>query len=69
MSESNAGYSQARQAARDLLQGERSSGSFTVGKTTVILSKGRSLASEPEELEPYPQVDLPPADDYGTWLK
>jgi hypothetical protein len=69
MSESNTGYLAARSAARELLQGEQSSGSFTVGKTTVILSKVRVITSEPEELEPYPKVDLPPADDYGTWLK
>jgi|GEM_PF-6398915 len=69
MSQSNTGYLEARTAARDLLQGDQASGSFTVGKTTVILSKVRVIQSEPEELEPYPQVDLPPADDYGTWLK
>jgi len=63
------GYLQVREAAREILQSTEPSRSFHVGETHIVLSKVRVL----ESLEPIPalyaKLDLPPADDYGTWLK
>jgi hypothetical protein len=63
------GYTQVREAAKGLLQGREPTRSFKVGETNILLSKVRVLEAAEPLPEPYPKVDLPPADDYGTWLK
>ncbi|MBT9486446.1 MAG: hypothetical protein IV093_02945 [Rubrivivax sp.] len=63
------GYTLVRKAARELMQGDERGRSFQVGGTHITMSKVRVLESAEPVPEPYPQVDLPPADDYSTWLK
>lgn len=63
------GYTLVRNAARELMNGDERSRSFQVGETHITMSKVRVLESAEPVPEPYPQVDLPPADDYSTWLK
>lgn len=63
------GYTLVRNAARELMQGDERARSFQVGGTHITMSKVRVLESGEPVPEPYPQVDLPPADDYSTWLK
>ena len=62
-------YTIVRDATREFMQGNESSRSFQIGETRIMLSKVRVLESAEPVPEPYPQVDLPPADDYSTWLK
>ena len=69
MAQTETGYTQVRNAARELMQGSEKSRSFSVGETRIMLSKVRLLESAEPEPEPYPKVDLPPAGDYSTWLK
>lgn len=59
---------QFRQATSELQSGARSR-EVTVRGAKIIISKlGRTEASE-ELPEEYPKVDLPPADNYDSWLK
>lgn len=69
MSQSDTGYTRVREAARELMQGTEHSSSFQIGDTHIMLSKVRLLESAEPIPDPYPKVDLPPADDYSTWLK
>lgn len=69
MAHADTGYTLVRDAARELMQGDERSRSFQIGDTRIMMSKVRVLESAEPVPEPYPQVDLPPADDYSTWLK
>ena len=69
MARTETGYNRVRDAARELMQGSERSRSFQIGETQILLSKVRLLESAEPEPDPYPKVDLPPADDYSTWLK
>lgn len=69
MAHTDTGYTIVRDAARELMQGNERSRSFQIGETRIMLSKVRVLESAEPLPEPYPKEDLPPADDYSTWLK
>lgn len=69
MTQSETGYKQVRDAARELLQGSQPSRTFQVGETRIVMSKVRVLESNEPMPDPYPKMDLPTADDYSTWLK
>lgn len=69
MAHADTGYTTVREAARELMSGNERSRNIHVGETRIVLSKVRVLVTDEPEPEPYPQMDLPPADDYSTWLK
>lgn len=69
MAYTDVGYAQVREAAREVLQGGERCRSLQIGETHITLSKARLLEPPEPPPEPYPSVDLPPANDYSTWLK
>ena len=69
MADLNVSYVQVRDATRDLLKSAQPSRTIEVGGTKILVSKVRVLETNEPMPDPYPKTDLPPADDYGSWLK
>ena len=59
---------QFRQATNELQSGARSR-EVTVRGAKIIISKLQHTEASGELPEDYPKVDLPPADNYDSWLK
>ena len=69
MSQQNAEYTNVQRAARELFEGTEPGKVINIGGSKITLSKVRHLEAGAEMPAPYPEVDLPPADDYVSWLK
>ncbi|MBU6440349.1 MAG: hypothetical protein KGJ03_00850 [Betaproteobacteria bacterium] len=59
---------QLRQAARDVRAGSVSR-EVSIRGSKVVISRLQRVDDVTEMPEPYPKVDLPPADNYDSWLK